>query len=360
MKLTLFIGSLTGGGAERVLCNLANFLTNKGHQVTIITNVETKGFYGLDDRVGRFVLLFDNERKNSLFNFIRCMKRLKKYVKNNSTDNYVVFLPLTTIMLLAFRRKISGRVVVSERGDPSQNGMVFKFLLKKWICRADGVVFQTYTAKKWYETYLKTAESEVIPNAINPAFIRSRYQGEKEKVIVGAGRFNEQKNFPLLIRAFSKIAHEFPEYKLVIYGKGVLLESYKQLATELGVANRIEFPGYVPDMPERLEKASMFVLSSDYEGMPNALMEAMALGVPSISTDCGGGGARYLIQNEENGILIPQRDEDALVCAMRKVLSNKEFAEKLGCNARKLCETLAPENIYGEWEEFISKIVKEN
>lgn len=355
MKISMFIGSLTGGGAERVLCNLANFLTEKGHQVTIVTNVETDGFYGANAEIGRYILLYDKERKNPLYNFLHCMKRLKKYVIENSSDHYVVFLPLTTVMLLALRRKISGRVLVSERGDPEQNSKLMKFFLKKWIGRANGVVFQTEVVKAWYEPYLKNVENTVIPNAINPAFLRPKYEGGKEKVIIGAGRLNSQKNFPLLISSFAQIAKDFPEYKLRIYGKGGLLESLQSLAKEKGVGDRVEFPGYVPNMPEILEKASMFVLSSDYEGMPNALMEAMASGVPSVSTDCGGGGARFLIENGENGILVPQRDEDALAAAMKKILSDEAFAEKLGNNARKLRETLAPEKIYGEWERFIIK-----
>ncbi len=355
MKITLFISSLTGGGAERVLCNLSNYLIDKGNQVTVITNVEAEGFYGLDSRVSRYILLKQNERKNSLFNFFHCMKKLKKYVKENSNDTYVVFLPLTTLMLLTLRKNIKGRIVVSERGDPTRNKKILKFLLKKWICRADGAVFQTDTAKKWYEPYLKTTESVVIPNAINQAFIRQKFNGEREKIIVGVGRFSAQKNFPLLIRAFSKIANEYPNYKLVLYGKGALLESYKQLAEELKIIDRIEFPGYVPDMVERLEKTSMFVLSSDYEGMPNALMEAMALGLPVVSTDCGGGGAKFLIENEKNGLIVPQRDEEAMVNAMKKILSDQEFADSLGENARKLQEILSPEKIYGEWEKFIKK-----
>ena len=355
MKISMFIGSLTGGGAERVMCNLANFLIKKGHQVTIITNVEADGFYEPDSQIGRFILLYDKDRKNPLYNFIHCMKRLKKYVTENSFDDYIVFLPLTTVMLLALRRKIKGRIVVSERGDPEKNTNLMKFFLKKWIGRANGAVFQTEDAKAWYEPYLKNTESVVIPNAINPAFLRPKYEGEREKVIVGAGRLNEQKNFPLLISAFSRIAEKFPEYRLVIYGKGGLLESLQSLAKEKGVGDRVEFPGYVPDMPERLEKASMFVLSSDFEGMPNALMEAMASGLPCVSTDCGGGGARFLIKNGENGLLVPQKDEEAMARAMEQILSDEVFALKLGENARKLQETLAPDKIYGEWEMFTIK-----
>lgn len=355
MKISMFIGSLTGGGAERVLCNLANFLVEKGHQVTVITNVENTDFYHLNPVIERYVLLYEKEKKNKLFNFIHCMKRLKKYVKQNSSDTYVVFLPLTTVMLLSLRKKVSGRIFVSERGDPENNSKLMKFLLGKKIHKADGVIFQTEKAKEWYVPYLRKTENTVIPNAVNPAFIIPEYSGEREKVIVGAGRLNSQKNFPLLISSFAKIADKFPDYKLVIYGKGGLLGELQNLAKEKGIENRVEFPGYVPDMPERLEKASMFVLSSDYEGMPNALMEAMAVGLPVVSTDCGGGGARFLIKDGENGLLVPQGDANKMAKAMENILSSEEFAKKLSSNARKLQEELAPEKIYGEWEAFVTK-----
>lgn len=359
MKVTMFIGSLAGGGAERVFCSMANLLVQRGHEICIITNVEGEPSYELDGRVQRFVLLYNKERKNKVLNFLHCMKRLKTYVKAHAEDRYVVFLPSTTIMLLAFRKYIRGGIVVSERCDPEKNADWAKWALKKWIRRADGVVFQTDTAKEWYLPYLRKAKPVVIPNAINPAFIRPVYEGEREKTIVGAGRLNGQKNFHLLIRAFARIAPKFPEHKLVIYGKGGLLDSLRSLAEELGVGERVEFPGYVSDMPERLERASMFVLSSDFEGMPNALMEAMASGLPCVSTDCGGGGARFLIDNEKNGLLVPQKDEEAMAAAMERILSDKALAASLGNEARQLQETLSPEKIYGEWETVIQNTHKE-
>ena len=269
-------------------------------------------------------------------------------------------LPVTTELMLRLSGFTKAPIIVSERADPKAYSVKTQKKLSGLAYKASGFVFQTDEAKAWYMPYLKDVESVIIPNAINPTFIRPKYEGKKEKIIIGAGRLNEQKNFPLLIRAFSRIADKFPEHKLVIYGKGDLLESLKSLSSELGIENRVEFPGYVPDMPQRLEKASMFVLSSDYEGMPNALMEAMASGLPCVSTDCGGGGARFLIQDGENGLLVPQKDENAMADAMTQILSDASLAEKLGNKARKLQDTLAPEKIYGEWEKFIRKIAEEN
>ena len=353
------MSALSGGGAERVTCNLANYLSDFGHKVEILTMGDSAAAEPLRERIRYLPLLTNAEKKNAIINNVKRIVRLRKYMKKQIVDAYVVMLPVTTELMLRFSGLTSAPIIVSERADPKVYAKKTQSALRNLASRASGFVFQTEEAKSWYEPYLKGTEAVVIPNAINPAFIRPAYEGEREKVIVGAGRFNGQKNFPLLIRAFARIAENFPEYKLVIYGQGGLLESYQSLIEELGIGGRVEFPGYVPDMPARLEKAGMFVLSSDYEGMPNALMEAMASGLPCVSTDCGGGGARFLIRDGENGLLVPIGDEVAMAEAMEKVLSDEALAATLGNNARKLQETLAPDKIYGEWEAFIKQVVKE-
>lgn len=358
MKITLFISALSGGGAERVTCNLANYLSDAGHDVEILTMSEVDAAEPLHQGVKYVPLLTSRERGNALANNAKRILRLASYMKKQAVDAYVVMLPVTTQLMLSLRKLTKAPIVASERVDPKTYSPKMQKALQKICSKAGGYVFQTDEAADWYAPYLKGVAYEVIPNAINPAFIRPAYEGERDQTIVGVGRFSQQKNFALLIKAFAKVADKFPEHKLVIYGKGSLLESYQRLAEELGVADRVDFPGFVADMPQRLEKAGMFVLSSDYEGMPNALMEAMALGLPCVSTDCGGGGARFLIKDGENGLLVPQKDVDAMAQAMDKILSDEEFAQKLGGNARALQNTLAPEKIYGRWEQFIYQVVK--
>ncbi len=359
MKITIFISSLSGGGAERVTCNLANHLSDFGHDVEVLTMGDTVAAEPLRESVKYVPLLLNEEKHNFLVNNAKRLFRLSRYMKKQSVDAYVVMLPATTELMLRLSGLTKAPIIMSERADPKVYSKKTQKALIKACRKVDGVVFQTEEVRAWYEPYLKNVSHNIIPNAINPSFIRKPYEGEREMVIVGAGRLSGQKNFSLLISSFARIAKKFPEYKLVIYGKGSLLEHLQNLAKEKGVGDRVEFPGYVPDMPERLEKASMFVLSSDYEGMPNALMEAMSLGIPCVSTDCGGGGARFLIEDGENGLLVPQNDEEKMAEAMEQILSDEAFAKKIGTNARELQETLAPEKIYGEWEKFILKVIGE-
>lgn len=353
MKVTLFIASLYGGGAERVTCNLASYLVQHGHHVEILSMSETKERYELDARVSTKFLLPLGERKGKAWNTIIRFPRLWKYLRETESDVYVVMLPKTTIMLLMFRWMTRARVIAAERVDPAIYPTKIAKLLKKCAKKADGFVFQTEDAKAWYGEAVKEIQTAVIPNAINPAFIRPLYQGEKRKLIAGAGRLNDQKNFSLLIRAFARIADEFPDYNLVIYGEGDKRGELEKLVEELGLKDRVFLPGNIQNVAEEMEQNSMFVLSSDFEGMPNALMEAMALGLPCISTDCPCGGPRFLIQNEENGFLVPVGDEEKMAAKMRSLLKNERSAKAIAQKARLIQNDLSPDRIYGKWEQFI-------
>ncbi len=357
MRITLLIGSLTGGGAERVVCHLANYLAKQQHIVEILT-VSDKISYKPNDNVRVRNMYHESNSKlpKKIINIIR-LYRFNKYLRKENVDLYVTFLPELTQLLMRQKVFFKAPVVISERSDPYQyweKGRNQLCVFKKCFSRGDGYVFQTEEARLYYSTNgIDTRNSIVIPNAINPDFVKEPYIGKHEKEIVSVGRLNIPKNFPLLIRAFAKISEKHQDYILKIYGQGGLLESLKKLTRELGVEKKVEFPGYVNDIPKALQKASLFVLSSHYEGMPNALAEAMSLGLPCISTDCPVGGPRFLINEEENGILVPVDDDDALADAIERVLNNEDLKEKLGKNARHISERLSSDKIYNMWEEFL-------
>lgn len=358
MKITFFIGGLGKGGAERVVCNLANHLVNHHHEVDIVTVGDSES-YLLDESIRRYKLIYNHERKNVLVDSARRVYRLFRYLRKKR-DVFVVMLPFTTLLLLRLRLFVRGKIVASERSFPTYYTQREQTRLKKLAHSADAWIFQTKAAKEWYGLALGKARSIVIANPINERFIHKRHVVvERKKTIVTAGRLTDVKNHSLLIRAFAKIASEFDDYRLIIYGEGELKPQLESEASELGLERKVVFPGFA-DWGKLSSDAGLFVLSSDLEGMPNSLMEAMALGLPCISTDCEGGGAAFLIDNETNGLLVPKGDVDALADAMRRMLSDKEFAEQCGKKAHKICERLAPEKVYGQWEEFITEIVNTN
>lgn len=357
MKITFFIGGLSGGGAERVTCNLASYLARKGHEIVILTMSDDTATYTLDDNVLRVPLLKSSERKGLLYDSILRLKRFISHLYKDKVDAYVVMLPVTTIMLLRFSWLTKSKIIAAERVDPSIYPSGKQRLLKSLARKADGWVFQTEEERNWYGKTTGKANVRIIPNAINPDFIREQYRGERKKTIVTAGRLTKQKNHVLLIKAFAKISSKYPDYQLIIYGGGNLKEIIESTIKKLNVGDKVILPGYTTNIGDKIKDSSLFVLSSDFEGMPNALMEAMALGLPCISTDCDGGGASFLIDNEKNGLLVPKDDVDALASAMERMLSDREFAKKCGKEAHAVCEWLAPEKIYTDWENFLTTIV---
>ena len=188
---------------------------------------------------------------------------------------------------------------------------------------------------------------------MNPSFFKPRYEGEREKTITAVGRIDENKNHELLIRAFAQIAGQFPEYRLVIYGEGDKRQELCKLSEELGLKNRISLPGSIEDVSEAIYKTSVFVLSSNTEGMPNTLIEAMIMGLPVIATDCPCGGPAELIRSGENGILTPVGDVNAMKDNLQYMLKNLQNAEKMGKQAKITGEMYRPEPVLKEWEKYL-------
>lgn len=356
MKITFFIGGLAGGGAERVTCNLASWLAEHNHDVEILTMSDVEATYPLSNKVKRQSLINKNERHSFVYNAILRLARLCKSLRQNKQDVILVMLPETTILLLQLSWLTKAKIIAAERNNPSSYTSQKQKNLSRLAHKADGWTFQTEEEREWYQGKIGNAKEIVIPNAINPDFIRPAYTGKRRKIIVSAGRMSAQKNQELLVRAFAAVCKDFPDYQLVIYGEGEKRSTLSVVTEELGIKDKVQLPGYTTNIGEKIKDASLFVLPSDFEGMPNALMEAMALGIPCISTDCDGGGARFLIENEKNGLIVPKGDVDALANAMHRMLSDKMFAELCGKEAHKICERLAPDKVYGQWEEFITEI----
>lgn len=360
MNITIFISGVTGGGAEKVACSLASYLVNQEHQVELVTMLDEEATYPIDSKVSRFSLLKYNERKGFVFNNTLRLLRLVRYLICRKPDTYLVMLPTNTITLLSMRFLTSSKIIAAERANPASYIFSTQNKLIKIAHKADGWVFQTKEQKNWYNEKCNLKSTIIIPNAINSDVLMPEYKGIREKIIVTAGRLTDQKNHLLLINAFSRIAKKYDDFMLVIYGEGPNRDVLTDRINELELTGRVLIPGYSPDILQNIRRASLFVLTSDYEGMPNALMEAMALGLPCISTDCDGGGAKFLIENKENGLLVPKGDVIALANAMQTVLSDSDKAKKLGLEAAKIQKKLAPEVIYGKWEEFIEMVVSNN
>ena len=262
-------------------------------------------------------------------------------------------------MILKSKFKIP--IIISIRNDPKEEykSNLYNRLMKKYYPQADAIVYQTEEAKNFFRNIIgNNVIQEIIPNPINEEFIERPYKGIRKKIIVTVGRLQEQKNHKLLIDAFEKVSNQIPDYKLVIYGDGNKKQELETYIKSKNLLDKVMLAGNTKEVKKHIYDASLFILSSDYEGMPNALMEAMALGLPVISTDCPCGGPKFLIDNGKNGILVKVKDVEAMSKAILKVLENKNYADYLSMNASKIAETLNPTKINNEWKKIIEKIGK--
>lgn len=245
-------------------------------------------------------------------------------------------------------------LIYSERNDPNRvNQRKMDKVYRKIVERsARGFVFQTTGAQKCYPKKVQD-RSDVILNPLETAGFPTHDFTSEKKEIVTVGRLEPQKNQKILIDAFSKIANDFLDYDLTIYGEGSLRPELEQFVQSKGLQNRVILPGSKNRIQEHIKDAALFVLSSDYEGIPNALIEAMAIGLPCISTDCSPGGARELINDGENGIIVDCGNSDALAKAMVSLLEDRKKAQEMGINAKKICRRADKDLVCDRWLNLI-------
>lgn len=359
MKILFCIGSMSKGGAERVISNLTNYLSKENDIYIIATKIKNIA-YNLNENINIRSLEHSEDRNNSfIIKNLKRIKALNSYIGEIKPDVIISFLPepsYRVLFLKIVKRKL--KIIVSIRNDPKveYKSDLNKFIMKILYPLADGFVFQTQEAQEYFSKKIQN-RSTIIPNPINEEFIAVPYKGKRDKTIVTVGRLENQKNHKLLIEAFSNIEKDFPEYRLLIYGSGSKEEELKQYVKEINLADKVKFKGNVNNVKEEIYQSGMFILSSDYEGMPNALMEAMALGLPVISTDCPCGGPRFLIENFKNGILVPVGKKQEMIEAIKYILENENESKQMGRQANTIIDRLNPTKIYSMWEEYIQKIL---
>lgn len=357
--IAFYIGSLSRGGAERVFVNLAAYFLSRGYRVTMITQYQGKDEYELPAGAVRVLSdLTEEETGGRLGNIWRRWAKLRRIFRRIGADVVLSAFGKNNINAILANVFLPTRVVVSVVADPKEEypSAPMRFLARTLFRLADGIVMQTREATAFFPKRLQK-RCVILKNSLNPAFVRPRYEGSRAQDIVAVGRMDENKNQRMLLEAFARIAGRFPDSRLFLYGDGPLREALTEQARSAGLSERVFLPGPVTDVPERIEKARVFVLSSFTEGMPNTLIEAMSLGLACISTDCPCGGPRDLIEDGVNGFLVPVNDADALSDRLEELLSDPGRADAMGREAAKLQEAYRPERVNGEWEACFAQAV---
>ncbi|MDE5855237.1 MAG: glycosyltransferase [Ruminococcus sp.] len=349
MKIVFFIPRMSGGGAERVVANLANEFDKRGNSVLIYTPTDQNSFYQLRSSVRIVGENYSVSKKKVLrqvmlaINGIKLWFAYQKKIRIEKPDVVISFLTETNCIALTHKHK-NYKLIVSERNDPTKYSKVIQLITKKLYCKADALVCQSHRVAKFFGF----GNTKVIPNPIDTMIIPTSYKGVRKKRVCAVGRLMFQKNFANLIKAFSLLSKEFGEYTLEIYGDGPLRTELHQLIYDLNLSKRVKLMGAHKDVLERIKDSSLFVMSSNYEGYPNALAEAMAIGLPVICTDFDSGTARELV-GEKNGCLVPVNDSNALAEAMEYLLCYPEIRDAMSMENQKISDSLAVEKIADQW-----------
>lgn len=363
MKLCFAIGSLSYSGAEKIMYHLLKELKSRGHEVSVILIACEEAYDNIDLEGIKQFAIFDREEEANRNRFARIYKRqqrIRKVLLENEFDLVVSFGVRYNLDVIQACRGIKVKTVLCERNDPYNDPASKLLRIRRKISykKANAFVFQTEDIKNFFEDSIRK-RAAVIPNFIEKRVLKEELCSEKRNSFVTCARLDDnQKNQTALIKAFYEFSKTNESYKLEFYGDGPDRKKYEQLIAELNMQDKIILHGRINNPMSEVKKCKFFVFSSKYEGMPNALIEAMAYGMPCIATDCSGGGVRALIENGVNGIIVPYGDQDALLSEMIRLSKDESLGARLGENAYEINDKLEMQNIISMWENFFWQVIE--
>lgn len=335
MKKILFVlPFLSGGGAERVVSIWSSELAKVGVDIHILVFYRVESEYPINGNV-KIHVIKDIQECYDRLSILEKIKLLRTKLKYLTPDLIIPFISHVGLMTSIARVGLNIKMVETIRIDPkySPKNKAMRIFRNISVLLSSGCIVQNEEQKSYFPKWLHRKIS-VLANPVSNEFIQLERHKERTEIhsIVAVGRLEQQKNFVMLIKAFSNIDN--PNLILEIYGEGSLKEELQSLINDLGLTNRIKLCGRSNSIRKVFANADLFILSSNAEGMPNSLMEAMAAGLPCISTDCPTGPSD-LIDNGINGILIPVGDDSALVSSIDYMVSNPEIAFTMGQKAKE-------------------------
>ncbi|WP_207942080.1 hypothetical protein DOK78_002991 [Enterococcus sp. DIV2402] len=349
------------GGATQMLVWVASQMKKKGHDIRVLTFCSSQDFRSYDDS-----LVFDDfnfkertqNEKRSMVDFIKLNRDYFNYMKQHRPDVVVNFGDHSFYLSFFYKKLLNYYFVISERVDPFYPISKLAVIRRKLYNFADGAVFQTAKAQSYFSNRI-IKKSRVI---FNPVKLKSNNywkHSKHDKSFIYVGRIDiNQKRLDLLIDAFNDFCKDNNRYILKIYGTGSEKNTQRlqQMVAMYNLEKKVVFKGYIDDVASVLLENEIFVLTSDFEGIPNSLIEAMAVGMPVISSDCSPGGARVLVQDKENGLLFERGNKEQLVSLMNEIVDNHKMQIRMGENARQSLSKFTEDTISSQWEDFFLNI----
>ena len=356
--ITLFIYSLNAGGAERVLSNIANYLVNKNYKISIVTITDEKPFYRLNDRIKLYKLGMQNKSNNffqAIFLHLKRFTGLINILKKINSNLIISFMTINNVYATISAKVLKIPIIISERNVPYKDikSFIWSIIYKLVYPKADFIVVQTKKIADYCSSFCKPEKIKIIPNPLNTKLFFAQ-SIKREQIILNIGRLYFQKGHDLLISAFSMT--KIKNWKLVIIGEGPNKNKLINQIKKNNLENQVLLPGVVKNVSEYYASASIFILSSRYEGFPNVLCEAMSSGLACISFDCPAGPSE-IIKHNVNGLLVENENTLKLAAAMKVLMSNNEKRRKLGSEAKKIVNKLNEDKIIQKWEKIILKLL---
>lgn len=343
------------GGAGKQLALTASSLVDRGHEVYLYTYVGASLEHRIDSRI--IYIAEKNVPTSKLKEYLFTPFHIHRVINQVKPDIAISWRANAGCMLVLGAIGTGISTVFSERSDPyMETNMMLKIATK--ICDySDGGVFQTSKARDYYHHL--SSKSVVIPNPVglDLKFPKIENIESRKKEIAWVGRIaNKQKRMDIALKAFQIIHKQLPDYTLSFYGDGVDIQWIKKMVADLHLQNYVFFHGAKKDIIDIIKYSRILVLSSDYEGIPNIIIEAFIAGTPVVATDCSPGGARLLIDNERNGFVVPMRDYKALAAQCVKVIEDPKLSNSFIQQSRTKLKLFEPQGIFKAWNEYLMKI----
>lgn len=364
MRILLLTSSMSSGGAERVACTLVNAWSSRGDQVTLMPTFSGGGecFYELSPNV-RLVYLADlvSSRTRSFVNQFARLRALRRFIATERPDVIVSFLTNVNVAAVLASVGLGIPVVVCERTDPfvRQIPRLLRLACRFTYPLADVLMVQTQAvATKYASSGWSLCRVRVIPNPIPRQMLDLQHHASVggRKRLIAVGRLDEGKQFGMLINVFASLSRRHTNWSLRIFGEGPLRPVLQQQIADLGIEGCVELPGRTKDIGEELAEADTFVMTSKYEGFPNALLEAMVVGLPCVTFDCPS-GPREMSMDGQVALLVPLNDEQALGHALERLMSDPDLRQALGSSARaSIIERFSLEQVLAQWDSLFEEV----
>lgn len=355
MKILILISEIKYSGAAKISSWLANKLCGQAYDISFLTFIDGKDRQYLDSKISRISIC--KGVTNKYFRTIKAIYEVHKILRREKYDLLISFLPLEGLISVLGALFTNTKVIVSERSDPYHEKSFIANISRFMFQFADGAVFQSDGAKEYYPLKLQN-RSAIIANPIAKTTAQIVPYKEREDLIVSSSRLEiKQKRQDVLLKAFEIVSHICPNTVLKLIGDGPDEDNLKKLATSLGISDKVKFVGRSDSVIRDISNAKLYVFSSDFEGMPNSVLEALSIGLPVVTTDYSPGGAKELIQNKHRGYVVPTGDYEYLAEKIIYLLENNTEGKIMAENALTISEELSEDAIIDSWKSYIQKIV---